>query len=58
LTTLYIRHPARAEGEHALCRFAQVSDSGAIEQQGEGSLRNLGDLVGASRRVVLLPAPT
>jgi general secretion pathway protein L len=56
LTTLYIRHPARAEGEHALCRFAQVSDSGAIEQQGEGSLRNLGDLVGASRRVVLLLA--
>jgi general secretion pathway protein L len=56
LTTLYIRHPARAEGEHALCRFAQVSDSGAIEQQGEGLLRNLGDLVGASRRVVLLLA--
>jgi general secretion pathway protein L len=39
-----------------LCRFAQVSDGGAIEQQGEGSLRNLGDLVGASRRVVLLLA--
>jgi general secretion pathway protein L len=56
LTTLYIRHPARAEGEHALCRFAQVSDGGAIEQQGEGSLRNLGDLVGTSRRVVLLLA--
>jgi general secretion pathway protein L len=56
LTTLYIRHPARAEGEHALCRFAQVSDSGAIEQQGEGTLRNLGDLVGTSRRVVLLLA--
>jgi general secretion pathway protein L len=56
LTTLYIRHPARAEGEHALCRFAQVSDNGAIEQQGEGPLRNLGDLVGASRRVVLLLA--
>jgi len=56
LTTLYIRHPARAEGEHALCRFAEVGDNGAIEQQGEGSLRNLGDLVGASRRVVLLLA--
>ena len=39
-----------------MCRFAQVSDGGAIEQQGEGSLRNLGDLVGASRRVVLLLA--
>jgi general secretion pathway protein L len=56
LTTLYLRHPARAEGEHALSRFAVVSDSGAIEQHGEGPLRNLGDLVGASRRVVLLLA--
>jgi general secretion pathway protein L len=56
LTTLYIRHPARAEGDHTLCQFAQVSDSGAIEQQGEGALRNLGDLVGASRRVVVLLA--
>jgi general secretion pathway protein L len=46
LTTLYIRHPARAEGEHALSRFALVGDGGAIEQQGEGALRNLGDLVG------------
>ena len=32
------------------------SDGGVIEQQGEGPLRNLGDLVGASRRVVLLLA--
>jgi general secretion pathway protein L len=56
LTTLYIRHPARAEGEGALCRFAVVSDGGAIAQQGEGALRNLGDVVAASRRVVLLLA--
>ncbi|WP_296945542.1 type II secretion system protein GspL [uncultured Massilia sp.] len=56
MTTLYIRHPARAEGEHALSRFAVVGDGGAIEQQGEGPLRNLGDLVGASRRVVLILA--
>jgi len=56
LTTLYIRHPARAEGEHALSRFALVGDGGVIEQQGEGPLRNLGDLVGTSRRVVLLLA--
>jgi general secretion pathway protein L len=56
LTTLYIRHPARAEGEGALCRFALVADGGALEQQGEGLLRNLGDLVAASRRVVLLLA--
>jgi len=56
LTTLYIRHPARAEGEHALSRFALVNDGGVIEQQGEGPLRNLGDLVGTSRRIVLLLA--
>ncbi|MFK3739496.1 type II secretion system protein GspL [Massilia sp. TN1-12] len=56
MTTLYIRHPARAEGEHALSRFAVVGDGGAVEQQGEGPLRNLGDLVGASRRVVLILA--
>jgi general secretion pathway protein L len=56
LTTLYIRHPARAEGEHALSRFALVNDGGVIEQHGEGPLRNLGDLVGASRRIVLLLA--
>jgi general secretion pathway protein L len=58
LTTLYIRHPARAEGEGALCRFALLSDGGAIAQQGEGPLRNLGDVVAASRRVVLLLAGT
>lgn len=56
MTTLYIRHPARAEGEGALCRFAVVDDSGAIAQQGEGPLRNLGDVVAASRRVVVLLA--
>jgi general secretion pathway protein L len=58
LATLYIRHPARAEGESAACRFALVSDGGAIEQQGEGPLRSLSDLVAASRRVVLLLAAT
>jgi general secretion pathway protein L len=56
LTTLYIRLPARADGEGALSRFALVADSGAIEQQGEGVLRGLGDLVGAARRVVLMLA--
>lgn len=33
-----------------------VTDNGVIEQHGEGPLRNLGDLVGASRRIVLLLA--
>jgi general secretion pathway protein L len=58
LTTLYIRLPARADGEGGLSRFALVADSGAIEQQGAGMLRGLGDLVAASRRVVLLLAAT
>ena len=58
MTTLYIRLPARADGEGALSRFALVADSGAIDQQGEGMLRGLGDLVAASRRVVLLLAAT
>ena len=56
MSTLYIRHPARAQGEGALCRFALALDNGAIGQQGEGQLRNLGDLVAASRRVVLVLA--
>ncbi|OON60060.1 general secretion pathway protein GspL [Massilia sp. KIM] len=56
MTTLYIRHPARAEGEGALCRFALVSEGGTIDNQGEGPLRNLGDVVAASRRVVLVLA--
>jgi general secretion pathway protein L len=56
LTTLYIRHPARAEGEGAPCRFAVVSEGGIIEQQGEGPLRSLTDLVAATRRVVLMLA--
>jgi general secretion pathway protein L len=54
LTTLYIRHPARAEGEGALCNFAVAGDNGAIGQAGVGALRNLGDLVAAARRVVLI----
>jgi general secretion pathway protein L len=56
LSTLYIRHPARAEGDGALCGFALVGDDGAIVQRGDGALRSLSDLVAASRRVVLLLA--
>jgi general secretion pathway protein L len=56
LTTLYIRHPARAEGEGALCGFAVAGDNGAIDQTGVGALRNLGDLVKEARRVVLIVA--
>lgn len=56
MTTLYIRLPARADSEGALARFALVADGGALVQQGEGALRNMGDVVAASRHVVLLLA--
>jgi general secretion pathway protein L len=56
LTTLYIRHPARAEGEGAPCSFAVAGDNGSIDQTGVGALRNLGDLIKAARRVVLIVA--
>lgn len=39
-----------------MSRFALVGDNGAIGQQGEGLLRNMGDVVAASRRVVLVLA--
>lgn len=56
MTTLYIRLPARADSESALARFALVADGGALVQQGEGALRSMGDVVAASRHVVLLLA--
>ena len=56
MSTLYIRHPARADGESALCGFALVGDNGAIAQRGDGALSSLGEWVAASRRVVLLLA--
>lgn len=56
MTTLYIRLPARADSEGALARFALVADGGALVQQGEGALRSMGDVVAASRHVVLLLA--
>ncbi len=56
MTTLYIRLPARADHEGALARFALVADGGALIQQGEGALRSMGDVVAASRHVVLLLA--
>ena len=56
MSTLYIRHPARADGEAASCGFALVADNGSIAQRGDGLLANLGDVVAASRRVVLLLA--
>ena len=56
MSTLFIRHPARAEGEGALARFALVADGGNLVQQGEGALRGFSDLVAAARKVVVLVA--
>lgn len=56
MTTLYIRLPARADSEGALARFALVADGGSLMQQGEGALRGMGDLVAASKHVVLMLA--
>lgn len=56
MSTLFIRHPARTDGESALAQFALVADGGALVQQGEGALRGLGDLVAQARRVVLILA--
>jgi general secretion pathway protein L len=58
LTTLYINYPARAAAADigAACTYAQVGDGGNVMQQGAGALGKLGDLVAASRKVVLLLA--
>ena len=53
MSTLYIRHPARADGESAACGFALVLDNGSIAQRGDGPLANLGELVAASKRVMV-----
>ena len=57
MTTLYIRHPARAE-QHAggSVHFALAADNGALVQQGTGALAAMGDLVAQAQRVVLLLA--
>ncbi len=61
MTTLYIRHPAKASvdsaaGNAALCQFAVVGSGGALLQQGAAALGSLTDLIGSARRVVLLLA--
>ena len=56
MSTLFIRHPARAEGDSAPVRYALVADNGSLVQEGEGALGGLSELVGASRQVVLVLA--
>jgi general secretion pathway protein L len=59
LSTLFIRYPAKASvdsGAAQTCPFALVGDGGHLERQGTSPLGNLGELIAASRRVVLMLA--
>ncbi|MET3131816.1 general secretion pathway protein L [Oxalobacteraceae bacterium GrIS 1.11] len=57
MTTLYIRHPAKASVDSApLCQFALAGDGGNVLQQGACAFSGLGDMIAAARRVVLLLA--
>ena len=59
MSTLFIRYPAKASvdsGAAQTCPFALVGDGGHLERQGTSPLGNLGDLIAASRKVVLMLA--
>ncbi|MEO6354565.1 MAG: type II secretion system protein GspL [Burkholderiaceae bacterium] len=60
MSILYIRHPPKAVFDAALaplpCRFALVSNSGAVEREGQSSLTSLTDAIRQSAKVVLLLA--
>lgn len=59
MTTLFIRYPAKASvdsGAAQTCAFALVADGGAVQQQGNAPLGNLGAMVASARRVTLLLA--
>ncbi|CDG85657.1 type II secretion system protein GspL [Janthinobacterium agaricidamnosum] len=57
MTTLYLRHPAKASIDNvALCQFALAGDGGNLLQQGAAALGSLGELIAGARRVVLLLA--
>lgn len=59
MSTLFIRYPAKASvdsGAAQTCPFALVGDGGHLERQGTSPLGNLGELIAASRRVVLMLA--
>ncbi len=62
MTTLFIRHPAKAEVDSAApgtmpaCQFALAGDGGSLLQQGAAALGGLTDLVVGARQVVLIVA--
>ena len=57
MTTLYIRHPAKASTDSApSCTFVLAGDGGALLQQGSAALGSLGQLIAGAKQVVLLLA--
>ena len=57
MTTLYIRHPAKASTDSApACSFVLAGDGGALLQQGSAPLGSLGQLIAGAKQVVLLLA--
>lgn len=60
MSTLYIRHPARACVEAAStlppCTFALVADNGRVEREGNAPLASLASTVADASRVVLVLA--
>lgn len=60
MSILYLRHPPKAVSEAALvplpCRFALLSNSGALEREGMSSLSGLAEAIRQAARVVLLLA--
>ena len=57
MTTLYIRHPAKASTDSAaICAFVLAGDGGALQQQGSAAMGSLGQLIASAQRVVLLLA--
>ena len=59
MTTLYIRHPAKASTDSApACSFVLAGDGGALLQQGSTPLGSLGQLIAGAKQVVLLLAAT
>ena len=60
MSILYIRHPPKAAFDAAPvplpCRFALVSNHGAVEREGLSALPSLADTIRQAARVVLLLA--
>ncbi|RJG03409.1 type II secretion system protein GspL [Noviherbaspirillum sedimenti] len=65
MSTLYIRFPSKAAAENAPpeaapagleCHFALAADSGAVEREGSAVLDQLGDVISAAQKVILLLA--